>query len=62
MQQHIEEHPDYTTMLNNPIELLKAIQILMHDPVHAQYPSLCVPRPSGATVANARPPRSPAVA
>ena len=25
-------------MLNNPIELLKAIQILMHNPVHAQYP------------------------
>ena len=38
MQQCIEEHPDYNTLLNNPIELLKAIQILMHDPVHAQYP------------------------
>ena len=38
MQQRIEEHPDYTLMLNNLIELLKAIQILMHDLVCAHYP------------------------
>ena len=38
MQQRIEEHPDYNTILNNPIELLKSIQILMHNLVHAQYP------------------------
>ena len=38
MQQRIEEHPDYNTTIDDPIELLKIIQILMHDPVRAQYP------------------------
>ena len=39
MQNRIEEHPDFDTKIeNNPIELLEAIKMLMHDPVRAQYP------------------------
>ena len=39
MQQRIQTHPDYTTKLkNDPIETLRAIQNLSHDPVRAQYP------------------------
>ncbi|MGL5936769.1 MAG: hypothetical protein ACRCZI_14235, partial [Cetobacterium sp.] len=44
MQSRIEEHPDYAGKIrNDPIELLKAIKILMHDAVRAQYPivSMC---------------------
>ena len=39
LQNRIEEHPDFEKMIrDNPIELLKVIQILMHDPVRAKYP------------------------
>ena len=39
MQHRIEEHPDFeSTIQNNPIELLKAIKIVMHDPITAKYP------------------------
>src|SRR4029079_12267359 len=39
MQSRIEEHPEFETKIeNDPIELLKAIKTLMHDPVRAQYP------------------------
>ena len=33
MQQRIEEHPDFGTIQDDPIELLKIIKLLMHDPV-----------------------------
>ena len=33
MQQCIEEHPDFGTFRDDPIELLKVIKLLMHDPV-----------------------------
>jgi hypothetical protein len=39
MQQRIQTHPDYATkLIDDPIETLKAIQTLSHDPVRAQYP------------------------
>ena len=39
MQSRIEEHPDFDTKLqDDPIELLKAIKVLMHDPIRAKYP------------------------
>ena len=41
MQYHIEEHPDFESMIqNDPIdcELLKAIKIVMHDPIRVKYP------------------------
>ena len=39
MQHRIEEHPDFESMIqNDPIELLKAIKIVMHDPIRAEYP------------------------
>ena len=38
MQQRIEEHPDFNTIQDDPIELLKIIKLLMHDPIPAQYP------------------------
>ena len=39
MQHRIEEHPDFeSTIQNDPIELLKAIKIVMHDPIRAKYP------------------------
>ena len=39
MQHRVEEHPDYESKIrNDPIELLKAIKVLMHDPVRARYP------------------------
>ena len=39
MRNRIEQHPDFDTKIkNNPIELLKAIKQLMHDPVRARYP------------------------
>ncbi len=38
MQNRIEEHPDYhTKIIDDPIELLKAIRTLMHDPIRARY-------------------------
>ena len=39
MQLRVEEHKDYeSTIKNNPIKLLKAIRVLMHDPARAKYP------------------------
>ena len=39
MQHRIEEHPDSeSTIHNDPIELLKAIKIVMHDPIRVKYP------------------------
>ena len=39
MQHQIEEHPDFeATIRHDPIELLKSIKVLMHDPIHAKYP------------------------
>ena len=38
IQVRIEEHKDFeTTIKNDPIELLKAVCILMHDPARAKY-------------------------
>ena len=40
MQHRIEEHPDFeSTIQNDPIELLKAIKIVMHDPIRAKIPT-----------------------
>ena len=39
MRDRIESHPDYEGLIkDNPIELLKAIRVLTHDMVRAQYP------------------------
>jgi hypothetical protein len=39
MQEGIKQHPDFASKIyNDPIELLKAIKILMHSPIRAQYP------------------------
>jgi hypothetical protein len=39
MQNRIEEHPDYESMIcDNPIELLDKIKVLLHDPIRAKYP------------------------
>jgi hypothetical protein len=39
MRHRVENHRDYeTSIIDDPIELLKAITILMHDPVSAKYP------------------------
>ena len=39
MQHRIEEHPEFDSKIqNDPIELLKAIKIVMHDPIRAKYP------------------------
>ena len=39
MQHRIEEHPEFdSTIEDDPIELLKAIKVLMHDPIRAKYP------------------------
>jgi hypothetical protein len=41
MQTRIEEHKDYeSTIKNDPIKLLEAIQVLMQNPMRARYP-LC---------------------
>jgi hypothetical protein len=38
MCDHVEAHPDYETKIkDNPVELLKAISVLTHDNVRAQY-------------------------
>eukprot|EP00980_Cylindrotheca_fusiformis_P016388 scaffold4884_cov97-Cylindrotheca_fusiformis.AAC.1 len=43
MQIRIKEHPEFeTTIYNDPIELLKAVKMLMHNPVRATYPYLSV--------------------
>ena len=39
IQSRVEEHPDFeTTIRDDPIELLKTINMLMHDTVRAKYP------------------------
>ena len=39
IQSRVEEHPDFeTTIRDDPIELLKTINMLMHDTVRAEYP------------------------
>jgi hypothetical protein len=39
IQDRIHAHPDFETKIkNDPIELLKAIEILINDPVRARYP------------------------
>jgi hypothetical protein len=39
MQEGIKQHPDFSNKIyNDPIELLKAIIILVHSPTRAQYP------------------------
>jgi hypothetical protein len=39
MQARIEEHKDYeSTIKNDPIKLLEAIQVLMQNPMRARYP------------------------
>ena len=39
IHERVEAHPEFDTkIIDNPIELLKAIKILMHDPVRARYP------------------------
>ena len=39
MQYRIEEHPEFDSKIqNDPIELLKAIKIVMHDPIRVKYP------------------------
>ena len=38
MQVRIQAHPDFDKFKNDPIELMKAIKTLVHDPVRAQYP------------------------
>jgi hypothetical protein len=39
IQDRIHAHPDFETKIkNDPIELLKAIEILINDPVWARYP------------------------
>jgi hypothetical protein len=39
IQDRIAGHPEYKTkIMNDPIELLKVIQLLMHDPIRARYP------------------------
>jgi hypothetical protein len=38
IQNRIEEHPDYETIIrDNPIELLTKIKVLMHDPIRAKF-------------------------
>ena len=39
IQGRVEEHPDYETKIrDDPIELLRVLSMLMHDPVRACYP------------------------
>ena len=39
MQHRVEEHPKFDDEIrDNPIELLKAIKVLMHDPIRSRYP------------------------
>jgi hypothetical protein len=41
MQSRVEEHPEFETSIkNDPIKLLEAIKVLMHDPIRAQYPMM----------------------
>ena len=39
MQHQLQQHPDFNNQLkDDPIETLKAIEILIHDPVRVVYP------------------------
>ena len=38
MQRRLEEHPDWTSIQDDPIALLKAIRSLVHEPIRANYP------------------------
>ena len=38
MQQQVEEHPDFSTIQDDPIELLKVFKLVMHDLIQARYP------------------------
>ena len=39
MQSRVEQHPDFEKQIrNDPIELLKTIKVVMHDPVRGKYP------------------------
>ena len=39
MENRVEEYPEFKTKIrDNPIELLKAIKVLMHDSARARYP------------------------
>ena len=39
MQLRVKEHPEFAKSIeHDPIKLLEAIQVLMHDPIRAQYP------------------------
>jgi hypothetical protein len=39
MQNRVEEHPEFETIIrNDPIELRNKIKVLMHDPIRAKYP------------------------
>jgi hypothetical protein len=39
MRDRVEAHPDFDSKIkDNPVELLKAIRVLVHDTVRAQYP------------------------
>ena len=39
MQHHLQQHPDFNNQLkDNPIKTLKAIEILIHNPVRVVYP------------------------
>ena len=39
MESIIEEHPMFTTLINNyPIDILELIKTLMHNSVRSQYP------------------------
>ena len=37
MRNRIEEHPDYASLVNDPLKLLEAIKVLTMQPVRAQY-------------------------
>ena len=39
IQGQVEEHPEYETMIrDDPIELLRVLSMLIHDPVWTNYP------------------------
>jgi hypothetical protein len=42
-QDRIANHPEFESkIMNDPIELLRVIQLLMHDPIRARYPYMLV--------------------
>ena len=43
MQARLKEHPEFESRIeNHPIELLKTVSVLIHDPVRATYPFLSI--------------------